>query len=116
MFVGMMLVCLIGVELCMFGLTTTDGFLHGALLGPSVLFGTEWNTSIAKSQRVRTEIPSMRKPASREMISVSVELCETAVCFLHIQLVGTNVGLPKMHKTLPDVDFESSRSPAKSES
>ena len=29
---------------------------------------------------------------------------------------GTNVRLPKMHHTLPEVDFESSRSPAKSES
>ena len=28
------------------------------------------------------------------MISDSVELCETEVCFLHIQLVGTNVWLP----------------------
>ena len=41
MFVGMALVCLIGMELCMFGLTTADGFHHGSLLGPSVLFGTE---------------------------------------------------------------------------
>ena len=66
--------------------------------------------------RERAGIPSMRKPASREMISVSVELCETEVCFLHIKLVGTNVCLPKMHRILPDVDFESSRSLAKSES
>ena len=58
----------------------------------------------------------MREPASREIISASVELCETEVCFLHIQLVGTNVWLPKMHESPPDVDFESSRSPAKSES
>ena len=36
MFVGMTLVCLIGMELWMFGLTTADGFLHGSLLGPSV--------------------------------------------------------------------------------
>ena len=87
-----------------------------SLLGPSVLFGTEWNTSITKPQRVRAGTPSMRKPASREMISASVVLCETEVCFLHIQLTGTNVRLPKMHKTPPDVDFESSSSPAKSES
>ena len=33
----------------------------------------------------------MRKPASREIISASVELCETEVCFLHTQLTGTNV-------------------------
>ena len=32
----------------------------------SVLFGTEWNTSITKSQRVRAGIPCMRKHASRK--------------------------------------------------
>ena len=58
----------------------------------------------------------MRKLVSRAIISASVEHCETEVCFLHIQLPDTNVWLPKMHKSLPDVDFESSRSPAKSES
>ena len=40
MFVGMTLVCLIGMGLCMFGLTTADGFHRGSLLGPA-LFGTE---------------------------------------------------------------------------
>ena len=30
-----------------------------------------------------------------------VELCETAVCFLHIQLFGTINRLPKMHKFPP---------------
>ena len=49
------------------------------------------------------------------MTSDSVELCETEVYFLHIQLIGTNVGLPKTHNVPPEVDFES-RSPAKSES
>ena len=58
----------------------------------------------------------MRKPASREITSASVELCETEVCSLHIQLVRTNVRLLKMHKSPAEVDFESSRSPAKSES
>ena len=81
MFVGVTLVCLIGMGLCMFGLTTADGFPRGSLLGPPVLF----------FQRVRAGIPSMRKPASGEMISASVELCETEVCFLHIQFIGTNV-------------------------
>ena len=37
------------------------------------------------------EIPSNLNLASKEMISDSVELCETEVCFLHIQLIGTNV-------------------------
>ena len=36
-------------------------------------------------------IPSNLNPASKEMISDSVELCETEVCFLHIQLIRTNV-------------------------
>ena len=40
-FVGMTLVCLIGMVLCMFDLTTADGYPRGSLLGPSVLFGTE---------------------------------------------------------------------------
>ena len=58
----------------------------------------------------------MRKPASREISSASVELWETEMCLLHIQLIVTNVHLPNMHKIPPDVDFESSKSPAESES
>ena len=91
MFVGMTLVCFIGMGLCMFGLAIADGFHWSSSLGCSILFGTERNTSITTSQRVRAGIPSMRKPESTEMISASVELCETEVCFLHIQLIGTNV-------------------------
>ena len=30
----------------------------------------------------------MRKPAAREIISAFVELCETEVCSLHIQLIA----------------------------
>ena len=41
---------------------------------------------------------------------------KSAVCFLLIQLVGTNVRLPKRHKMQPEVTFETSRSSAKSES
>ena len=91
MFAGMTLVCLIEMELCMFDSTTADGFFHGSLLGPTVLFVTKLNISIIKSQRERAGTPSMRRPASKEMISASVELCETEVWFLHIQLIGTNV-------------------------
>ena len=36
----------------------------------------------------------MRKPASKEVTSDSVELCETEVWVLHIQLMGTNVRVP----------------------
>ena len=70
-----------------------------------IWFGGEWNTPITKSQRWSAGIPSMRKPASREISSASVKLYEIDVCFLHIQLVGTNVWLPKMHKSPTDVDF-----------
>ena len=62
-----------------------------------ILFGfvswleEECNTSETKSQKSRAGIPSMRKLASREIISDSVELCETEVCFLHIQQMGTSV-------------------------
>ena len=58
------------------------------------------------------------KPASNEMISDSVELWDTDVCFLHIQINnGKDVRLPEIHKlSLSEVDSESSRSPAKSES
>ena len=64
---------------------------------------------------VERVVHPMRNLASKEMISDSVELWDTDVCFLHIQLMGTNVRLPKIHNVPPDVDFESSRSPAKYE-
>ena len=51
----------------------------------------ECNTSITTPLGSSAGIPSMRKPASRETSSASVELCETEVRFLHIQLIGTNV-------------------------
>ena len=73
-------------------------------------------TETIRSHSSRAGSPSNLNPASKEMISDSVELWETAVCFLHIQLIGTNVLLPKTHNVCPEVDLESSRSPAKSES
>ena len=73
-------------------------------------------TETIKSHSSRAGNPSNPSPVSNEMISDSVEVWETDVCFLHIQLIGTNVWLPKMHKIPPEVDFKSSRSPAKSES
>ena len=33
----------------------------------------------------------MRKPESEEITTDFVELCETEVCFVHIQLMGMNV-------------------------
>ena len=92
--------------------------LLGLLLGVEIFWvgGTlfdECNTSITTSQKSRARIPSIRKPASSEVISDPVELWYTEVCFLHIQLMGTHVRLPNIHKIHPEVDFESSRSPAK---
>ena len=52
-------------------------------------------TATIRSHKSSAGIPSSLNPASKEMISDSVELCETEVCFLHIQLIGTNVWLPK---------------------
>ena len=49
------------------------------------------------------------------MNSDSVELSDADVCLLQIQLLGTNVQLPKFHETSTEVVFESSRSPAESE-
>ena len=57
-------------------------------------------TATIRSHKSNAGIPSILKPASKERISDSVELCETEVCFLHIQLIGTNVRLPKNHNTM----------------
>ena len=73
-------------------------------------------TETVRSHKSRAGIPSNLNPASKEMMSDSVNLCETEVCFLHIQPMGTNVRLPNMHKILLKSIFESWRSLAKSES
>ena len=75
-----------------------------------------WLWLIIRSHKSRAGTLSNLNPVDKGMISDSVELCETEVCFLHIQLIGTYVWLPKMHNVPPEVDFESSRSPAKSAS
>ena len=49
----------------------------------------ECNTSITTFHKIRARIPSIRKPASSEIIYDSVELWDSDVCFLHIQLIGT---------------------------
>ena len=100
MSVGTTLVCLHWMRLCMFGLKACNESPRSSSLGCSILLGTEWNISITRSQRSRAGIPSMRKPASRETISGTVELCETEVCLLCIQLIGTNVWLPKCTELL----------------
>ena len=90
MFIGMTLVRLIGMGLCMFGLTTADGFPRGSLWGPSVLFGTEWNTSITKSREWEREYrPCVN--LHREKWYQLLQNCVKLKSFLHIPLIGTNV-------------------------
>ena len=98
-----------------FGIKNCPSFLVPCMFGLDIVL-IERSTSITMSQSSRAGSPHIRNPASREMISDSVELCETELRFLHIQLTGTNVLLPKIHKTTPEVDLESSISPAESES
>ena len=68
---------------------------------------------IIRSHRVIAGSPSRRNPASSAMISASVELCETAPCFLHNHVIGQNVCVPKIHNKDPYVDLLSLKSPAK---
>ena len=89
---------------------------HSGFPDPSEARETFPRTETIKSHSSRASNPSNLSPVSSEIISDSVELWETDVCFLHIQLIGTNVSLPKTHNVPPEVDFESSRSPSKSES
>ena len=65
----------------------SDGF---PLLGLSLCFRfeLECNTSIIKSQRSSAGISSIRNPESREIISPSVELCETHVLLLEHPTYG----------------------------
>ena len=66
------------------------------------------NTSMTTFQRFKARRPSIRSPASNEIISDSVELWDTDVCFLHIQLTKTSARLPNIHKlTVSEVDFKS---------
>ena len=91
-------------------------FVHGSPRSLWLWFVFPWRIATIRSNKSSAEIPSNLSPVSKEMISDSVELCETEVCFLHIQLIGTNVWPSKTYSVPPEVDFESSRSPAKSES
>ena len=92
-------------------ITANNGFSRSIMVLSCVS-----KTKTIRYNKSRAGIPSFLNPAFKEMISDSVELCETAVCFSHIQLLGTNVWLPKTHNVPPEVDFERSISPAKSES
>ena len=70
-------------------------------------------TDITSSQSSMQGTPSNLRFASNDMISASLEECDIAPCFLHIQVIGQNVCLPIKQRMPPEVDFESRRSPAK---
>ena len=55
------------------------------LVGVFVLF-VEHNTSTTTSHESRAGIPSIRSPASNEMISDSLDVWDTDVCFLHVHV------------------------------
>ena len=78
----------------------SDGLSCNGFLRVSSLFCFRfdfwWSTSITTCQRSSAGTPSIRNPGSREIISDSVEQCDTHICFLHIQLIGINVWLPNI--------------------
>ena len=108
--------CVLHCKFTRFSDTSPCNGLPRACLTFCFWFGFERITTTTKPLRSSAGIASMRKPASREIISDSVEMCDTQACFLHIQLIGTNVWRRNSYNVPPEVDFESSRSPAKSES
>ena len=81
------------VSICFLNVLLRDGSLRACLFF-CFWFVFECITSTINSQRSSAGISCIRKPASRETISDSVELCDTHLCFLHNQLFGTYVWLP----------------------
>ena len=61
-------------------------------------YGDGCKTSITKLHESIAVVQSMRKPDCEDITSDSVELCETADCFLHIQHIGTKIRLPTRSK------------------
>ena len=94
-------------RLCPFG-GTCGPVPAGSLSGWKIWHIVSQNDSIGKA--------SVRIPASSDMSSASVDECDTAVCFLLIHVIGTNVFDPTNIRYAPVVDFESLIEPAKSAS
>ena len=62
-------------------------------------------TSMTMSQRLRVRVHSNRSLASTDTIPTSVLLCETAIPFSQDHDTDTNMRLPSVHNTHPEVDF-----------
>ena len=54
-------------------------------------------------------LDATQESVKRNDFCFSTPLRETAVSFLQHHSTGTNVWLPKIHRTAPDIDFESAR-------
>ena len=67
------------------------GDWHGSHRNRSFWCVFLWRTVTIRSHKSSAGIPSILNPASKDMISDSVELCETEVCFLDIQLISPNL-------------------------
>ena len=65
------------------------------------------STSVTKSHKSDAIITSIPEPASKELTFDPVVLRATEDCFLHVQLIGTKTGLPKMRKMTSKVFLES---------
>ena len=65
------------------------------------------NTSMTMSQRLSLHVHSNRSRTSTDTIPTSVLLCETAIPFSQVYDADTNMWLPSVHNTPPEVDFES---------
>ena len=94
---------------CMFDGGVADRFPRGSLTSLVLLvwFGLVRNEilqSLNPKDRERESHPCVNLHR-KKITSASVELGETEVCFLHIQLIGTNVRRPKMHRIPSDIDF-----------
>ena len=63
-------------------------------------------TVTIRYHKSRAGSPSNLDPASRVMVSDSVELCETEVCFLHIQLFGRSVWILNPQDPLQNQSLE----------
>ena len=74
-------------------------FPDAGFVGILVLF-VERNTSITTSHKQRADHPSIRSPASNELMSDSVELWDTDVCFLRIQLMCEMFGSKNIRSIL----------------
>ena len=87
------LVCtrqMLNISVCLFFLVL------GVLLEQDVVLPSERNTSITTSHISKAGEPSIRSPASNDMISDSVELWDTDACFLHVQQFGTKCSTPEV--------------------